>query len=242
MERYERLGWLAALRFGGKLPDGAHPIEPWLREPRRLNLVDQQGRPLSNDTIDFVRRARATVGVVVSAEEKPAHEGSDFDLRVLFNDGARPALYRFQSGYDTQHWWISSREHYVWFHAVLREKGMPLTMLYDPDAGTATPFGQLEPFLPLSVADLLGLVALQPAARKRRLYEAVDVLIAVKKKAPARFRELAGPVMKPLVGPSIDRWTSELARRIRLDESPEEPLEALARAMPDERAAIWATL
>lgn len=242
MERYKRLGWLAALRLRGKLPDKAHPIEPWLREPRRLNLVDREGRPFSDKIIDFVRRARATVGVVVYAEEKPDHEGPDFDLRVLFDDGARPALYCFQSGYDTHHWRISSREHYGWFHAVLREKGMPLTMLSDPDAGTAVPFGQLEPFLPLSVADLLGLITLQPAARKRRLFETVDVLIEIQKRDPTRFRKLAGPVMEPLVGPSVDRWTSELARRIRIDKDPETPLEALARAMPDERAPIWATL
>ncbi len=190
-----------------------------------------------------MRRARVTVGVVVHTEELPGNdEGPDFDVRVLFKAGDQPALYRFQGGYDANHWVLAYREHHGWFQAVMREEGMTLTMLYDPDAGTATPLGQMEPFIPLTLADLLGLVALQPQARRRRLYEAVDLLQGMQRRDAARFREVVGPVMSPLAGPSMERWTPELARRIRLDESPEGPLEALARALPDEREVFWATL
>jgi hypothetical protein len=242
MDRYERLGWLAGRRWRGKLPDPAHPIEPWLREPRRLDLVDREGRPLHQESLDFVRRARATVGVVVHTEERPDYEGPDFDVRIVFEAGGRLARCRFRAGYDTHHWRMGAPEHYAWFQAVMRVEGMPLTMLYDPDAGTATPFGQMEPFAALNLADLLALITLQPAARKRRLYETVDLLIAMQKRNAARFREVVGPVLAPSAGPSMDRWTQELARRVRLDESPEEPLTALARALPDERAPFWATL
>ena len=141
MERYERLGWLASRRLSYELPDEAHPIEPWLREPRRLDLVDRAGRPLFEEFLDLVRRARVTVGVVVHTEELPGHnEGPDFDVRVLFQAGDQPALYRFRHGYDAAHWVISYPEHYGWFQAVMREEGMPLTMLYDPDAGTSEPY------------------------------------------------------------------------------------------------------
>ncbi len=242
MNRYERLGWLAGRRWRGKLPGASHPIEPWLREPRRLDLVDRNGQALPEESLAFVRRARVTTGVVVHAAERPDYEGPDFDIRIFFKDGDRPALYRFQSGYDTHHWAMGCPEHYAWFQAVMRVEGMPLTMLYDPDAGTATPFGQLEPFVPLSLAELLALIALQPPARKRRLYETVDLLLAMKKRNAARFREIVGPVMAPSAGPSAERWAPELARRVRLDESPEAPLVALARALPDERAPFWATL
>jgi hypothetical protein len=243
MERYERLGWLAGRRLSGKLPDEAYPIEPWLREPRRLDLVDRTGQPLPGASLGFVRRARVTAGVVVHTEELPGdNEGPDFDVRVLFNDGERPALYRFRHGYDAYHWAASYPEHYAWFQAVMRVEGMPLTMLYDPDAGTATPLGQIEPFISLNLAELLALAALQPEARRRRLYEGVDLLEAMRKRDAARFREVVGPVLAPSAGPSVERWTRELARRIRLEESPEGPLAALARALPDERAVIWATL
>jgi hypothetical protein len=137
---------------------------------------------------------------------------------------------------------MSSPEHRGWFQAVMRVEGAALTMLHDPDAGTATPFGQMEPFIPLNLTELLALAALRPQARQRRFYEAVDLLQGMKQRDPGRFRELVGPVMSPLAGPSMDRWPLELARRIRLDEAPEGPLEALARALPDEREVIWATL
>lgn len=243
MRRYERLGWLASRRLSGKLPADEQPLEPWLREPRRLDLVDRAGQPLHEDSLDYVRRARVTMGVVVHTKELPGgYEGPDFDIRVLFKAEEGPALYRFRGGYDSYHWSVSYPEHYRWFQAVMREEGAALTMLYDPGAGTATPFGQLEPFIPLNLADLLELAAARPQARQRRLYEAVDLLMSMKERAPGRFRELAGPVMSPLAGPSIDRWPQEVARRIRLDEDPEGPLQELARRLPDEREPIWAAL
>lgn len=243
MERYERLGWLASRKLSDKLPDASHPIEPWLREPRRLDLVDRAGHPLHPESLDFVRRAHVTVGVVVHTEEIPRqYEGPDFDVQVLFQAGDQPALYRFRGGYDDYHWAMSYPEHHAWFDAVMRVEGMPLTMLYDPDAGTATPFGQMEPFIPLNLTELLALVTLQPQARRRRLYEAVDLLLAMERRDAGRFRQLVGPVMSPLAGPSMERWTPELARRVRLDENPEAPLETLARELPDERLAFWATL
>jgi hypothetical protein len=89
---------------------------------------------------------------------------------------------------------------------------------------------------------LLGLAALRPESRRRRFYEAVDLLEGMRKRNADRFREIVGPVLSPSAGQWMDRWTPELARRIRLDEDPETPLQALARALPDEREVIWATL
>lgn len=243
MDAYQRLDSSSLRRLRYPVPEPQPALEPWLRAPRRLDLVTRAGQPLYGDSLEYVRRARAAVGVVVHSKELPGdREGPDFDVRVLFDAAGEPALYRFQSGYDSYHWAMSSPEHASWFRAAMLVQGAQLSVLYDPDEGTALPFGQMEAFVPLTLAELLAQAAAEPAQRERWLYACVDLLQSMRVREPQRFFRIVGAVMMDSVGMEAERWPREIARRVRLDEAPEEPLAELAAKLSDVREPVWAAL
>jgi len=242
MNAYELLGQRADSELLARLPEDSSKIEPWLRAGRRPMFVDRTGAQLARELQDFAQRSRAVIGVVSATRQIPQpHEGPDYEVDVLFRADGAPARYRFRGGWDSYHWAVSSPDHHGWFQAVMRKAGETLTVLYDPADGTAAPFGMLEPFVALTLAELLTQAREDVVDRVHWLNSAVDLVSAMRGRSAGRYRQLVGPVMSPLVGPSDEQWPRELARRVRLNEDPWSPLQALAEALPDERFPVWAT-
>ena len=221
------------------------PLELFLspEPPRELLLHQRLGTkidPLDDEyqwQIDTWSATRAWIYKTLSV---PDHEGPILHLDVVFYVDEIPVKARFSQNNDAMHWAISDREHHDWFHALMKSKGEPVTVLFERSTRACCLFGNMRPYIFRDFRTLVRMVKETPCSdeRRRYLYNCIDIVRDIEDADLVERAVALFGCEKAYASP--DEWYRNIAGDIRLGKPVVGKLEPMLIEIGQEGNWFWA--